>query len=399
MQTKQSRQEMKMKRIIAVILCQLGVFCGLSIAFPQAASRFRIEIPYVEENGKFLVTAVINGQPGRFLVDTGAPCCISDSFARRAKIESIGQEAEGVDSNGETVTNAVVNIESLRLDDKFTFSQLQAMKWPAGNVLENFKIDGVIGYNLFRQGIVKFDHRKHLLTFTNYDGGLGIDYSCAVPMIPDPYLTLLRVKLGKNSCDTVMFDSGAKAFYELSVKSFNRLEASDKKALKVLGKGIGALSIGAAGLEDASEKYRVCVPKFGIGNALFKNVTTITTDAQDSRIGSNFLLYGTVIIDYQSNVFYYIPYDKKKTVDVYEKDWDVIITVMNDRLCAGLVWDYARLPLKGGERIVEVNGVRLEQVDTYKAITQGYINMPGDKATIVYVDEAGKEHEVTIRRR
>ena len=390
---------MKMKRIIAVILCQLGAFCGLSIAFSQVANQFRIEIPYVEENGKFLVKAVINGQPGRFLVDTGAPCCISDSFARRANIESIGQEAEGVDSNGEAVTNAVVNIESLRLDDKFTFSRLQAMKWPAGNVLENFKIDGVIGYNLFRQGIVKFDHRKHLLTFTNYDGGLGIDYSCAVPMIPDPYLTLLRVKLGKNSCDTVMFDSGAKAFYELSVKSFNRLETSDKKALKVLGKGIGALSIGAAGLEDASEKYRVCVPKFGIGNALFKNVTTITTDAQDSRIGSNFLLYGTVIIDYQSNVFYYIPYDKKKTVDVYEKDWDVIITVMNDQLCAGLVWDYARLPLKGGERIVEVNGARLEQVDTYKAITQGYINMPGDKATIVYVDEAGKEHEVTIRRR
>lgn len=388
-----------MRQMALTVLCILtGVLYGLPSVSAQEGGRFRVSIPYVEENGKFIVQATINGQSGRFLIDTGAPCCISDSFARKAGIGDSGSEAKGVDSNGATVTHTLVALPPLGFGDGFTFTNLRAMKWPAGSMLENFKVDGVIGYNLFKQGIIKFDHPNHTLIFTNYDGGLGIDYSCAVPLIPDEQLTLFRVTLGKDACDTVMFDSGAKAFYELSTKSFQRLQ-SDKKAMKVMGKGEGSLSIGAAGLEEKSMKYRVCMPKFGIGNNSFRRVTSITTDAEDSRIGSELLLYGTVIIDYTSNVLYYIPYDKKKTPDLYVKDWDVIITVMNDRLCAGLVWDYAKLPLKGGEQIVEVNGVRLDKVDTYKAITEGYIRMPGDKADIVYIDSEGKEQKVTIRKR
>lgn len=388
-----------MRQMALTVLCILTeVFCGLSSAFAQDSGKFRINIPYVEENGKFIVQATINGQSGRFLLDTGAPCCISASFARKAGIGEEGTAAQGVDSNGETVTHSLVTLPSLGFGNGLTFTHLQAMKWPAGSILENFKVDGVIGYNLFKQGIIKFDHPNHTLIFTNYDGGLGIDYSCAIPLIPDTQLTLFRIMLGKEACDTVMFDSGAKSFYELSTKSFSRLQ-NDKKAMKVMGKGEGVLSIGAAGLEEKSLKYRVCIPKFGVGKNSFRRVTSITTDAEDSRIGSELLLYGTVIIDYISNVFYYIPYERGKSPDLYVKDWDVIITVMNDQLCAGLVWDYARLPLKGGERIVEVNGVRLDKVDTYKAITEGYIQMPGDKADIVYIDSEGKEQKVTIRKR
>lgn len=228
-----------------------------------------------------------------------------------------------------------------------------------GDMLENLHIDGVIGYNLLKLGILKLDARTGSMTFTNYDGGLGIDYTRAIPMLPDSYLTLLRVQLKDGACDTVMFDSGAKSFYELSTKSFSNLRTA--------------------------------------GKAL--EVTSVTTDAVDSRIGSDLLRYGTVIADYRSNVFYFIPYDNRKKLNLYEKDWDVVITVMDDHLCAGLVWDYAGLPLHGGERIVAVNGVRYDKVDLYEAITRGLIHLPGDKARIVYIGEDGKEHEVTIRKR
>lgn len=228
-----------------------------------------------------------------------------------------------------------------------------------GDMLENLHIDGVIGYNLLKLGILKLDARTGSMTFTNYDGGLGIDYTRAIPMLPDSYLTLLRVQLKDGACDKVMFDSGAKSFYELSMKSFSNLRTA--------------------------------------GKAL--EVTSVTTDAVDSRIGSDLLRYGTVIADYRSNVFYFIPYDNRKKLNLYAKDWDVVITVMDDHLCAGLVWDYAGLPLHGGERIVAVNGVRYDKVDLYEAITKGLIHLPGDKARIVYIGEDGKEHEVTIRKR
>lgn len=267
-----------------------------------------------------------------------------------------------------------------------------------GDMLENLHIDGVIGYNLLKLGILKLDARTGSMTFTNYDGGLGIDYTRAIPMLPDSYLTLLRVQLKDGACDTVMFDSGAKSFYELSMKSFSNLRTAGK-ALEVKGAGQGVLSLGAAGLEGKSQKYRVVIPQFKLGNFLFEEVTSVTTDAVDSRIGSDLLRYGTVIADYRSNVFYFIPYDNRKKLNLYEKDWDVVITVMDDHLCAGLVWDYAGLPLHGGERIVAVNGVRYDKVDLYEAITKGLIHLPGDKARIVYIGEDGKEHEVTIRKR
>ena len=388
-----------MKRCLWFIILQLGILCGFSTVYAQETSRFRIRIPYIEENGKLIVRAFIDGQPGRFIVDTGAPCCVSHSFAKKAGISLEGTTAQSVDSNGAAVETTVVNLRSLKLDSAFTFTRLQAMKWAEGDILESFNIDGVIGYNFLKQGILKLDARTHTLTFTNYDGGLGIDYSCAIPMLPDSYLTLLRVQLKGEACDTVMFDSGAQDFYELSMKSFSRLQAEDAKALKVMGKGEGVLSLGAAGLEDKSLKYRVVMPQFKLGNFLFEDVATITTNAGDSRIGSNILQHGEVIIDYIGNVFYFIPYDGKKKLNLYEKDWDVIITVMDNRLCAGLVWDYAKLPLKGGERIVAVNGTRLDKVDLYEAMTKGLVNMPGNKATIVYLGADGKEHEVVIRKR
>ena len=147
----------------------------------------------LEENGKLIVTAFVNGVPGRFIVDTGAPCCVSHSFAAKAGIRDEGRTAQGVDSNGAAVSTSVANIPSLKLDSVFTFTRLQAMKWAEGDMLENLHIDGVIGYNLLKQGILKLDARTGSMTFTSYDGGLGIDYTRAIPMLPDTYLTLLRV--------------------------------------------------------------------------------------------------------------------------------------------------------------------------------------------------------------
>ena len=45
------------------------------------AQHFRAVVPYVEQNGKFMIDVTVNGTRGRFLLDTGAPCCVSYSFA------------------------------------------------------------------------------------------------------------------------------------------------------------------------------------------------------------------------------------------------------------------------------------------------------------------------------
>lgn len=385
-----------MNRII-LFICVM-ILSAFRLQGQVVSGGYRVRVPYVEEHGKIIVNAFFNGTEGRFIVDTGAPCCVTDTFARRAGLTSIQGYVPVQDSNGKLDSLSVVDLPSLKFKGSVSFTRLQTVKWKKGNIVETFGVDGIIGYNFLRQGLVKFDGKKHLLTFTNYRDSLDVEKAIPMPLQKGSSLTLFSVSIGRDKLENVMFDSGASSFFELSLRDYQQLFATSSKEISLLAKGKGILSLGAAGLENESMKYRVRIPEFKIGNQLFKNVVTITTDAPDSRMGSALLKYGDILIDYPRNVFCFLPY-KDTIPDLYTKEWDVVITVMNNHLCAGLVWDIAKLPLKGGEQIVKVNGKRYGTVNMYEAMTTNVVNMPGDKAIITYLDKNGKEREVTILRR
>lgn len=383
------------------LLTLIGTAGGFSLKVHarMAGNDFRVTVPYVESGGKLSVKVLVNGVEGNFLLDTGAPCCVTGSFARKAGIAADSTKTVEVqDSNGALATTHLVELAELRLDPSVSFARLEAVLWEPGHLMEQFGVDGIIGYNLFRRGAIQFDAERRTFTFASSIDKLTVDYASAIPLVDDQFLALLKVNLGGGACDTVMFDSGAAAFYEISAASLDRLMQKGKKAVRVLGSGSGILSFGAAGLESGSVKRRVCLPEFALGRARFRKVTSVTTDAPDSRMGSALLRHGALTIDYMGRMAYFLP-KERRAVNLYEKDWDVVITVMNDSLCAGLVWDYAKLPLKGGERIVGVNGQRFGRVNMQEALTKGLLHMPGDKARITYLDEAGNEREVTIRKR
>ena len=114
------------------------------------AQRFRAVVPYVEQNGKFMVDVTVNGTRGRFLLDTGAPCCVSYSFARRAHI-TLGEAQTGQDSNGRPVTARMAQLDSLRLGS-VDFRNVAAMCWPEGSPTERFGIDGILGLQSHANG-------------------------------------------------------------------------------------------------------------------------------------------------------------------------------------------------------------------------------------------------------
>lgn len=355
---------------------------------------WRMETPYGMDNGKMIVKASINGVEGRFLLDTGAPCSVTYSFAQKAGIQG-GQATQVYDSNGNIAQTRIVNLPHLRVGG-FNFMQLQAMVLQQGNMVEQFGIDGIVGYNLMRQGIAKFDGREHKFILTNDTTGLGIDLMCGIVMAPDPYSTMVPIRVG-NVTDTVMFDTGALDFYEMANKVYARVQ-TDTTHFQCLASGSGILSMGAAGLETQSLKYRVLIPDCHIGNIPFSNVTTITTDALESRIGSNILLHGDVIIDYAQNLFYYQPHaDPTAPINVYQPEWDVVVTVMSDHLAAGMVWSNAKGDIRSGDRIVAIGDQRINKVDMREATTRGMFNLKPEGTKITYVNaRTGKEETMTI---
>ncbi len=364
----------------------------LSFLFACAltAQSFRAVAPFTNENGKLLTEVSINGIKGRFLLDTGAPTCVSYSFAQRAGL-TLGEVVKGSDSNGQGVNTQLVTIPSL-LFGGANFTQLQALCWEEGNPTEQF-IDGIIGYNLMQLGTSIFDLRRQRFTFTTAPRPENPEAErYALPLLAGKAYPYIPIRFDAQTADTVMFDSGAADFYEMSAKRFARLSLSDTALVRLLGRGVGVLSMGAAGLERPSEKHRLLFPNLHLAEAKFRNVVSITTSAHDSRLGSELLQHGIVVIDFPQRKFYFLPYEPASTPDLYTKEWDVVITVADSFLTAGMVWD-ERLPIRSGDRILAVNGKRFDKVDFRTAITRGLFSLPSDSATITFLNSRTQQEE------
>lgn len=359
------------------------------------AQRFRAIVPYTNEGGKLIVSLRVNGQTARFLLDTGAPCCVSHEFATRIGLKA-GALQTGEDSNGRSVQTALVTFDSLQLG-AVTFRAVQAMKWEEGNPTSQL-IDGILGYNLLRMGIVKWDTQHRQFIFTTLSEGLGLDPSRALPLLPHDYVPMVAIRLGKTATDTVMFDSGAEGFYEMSQRQVQRLTAHRSTA-RILATAQGALSMGASGIEDATTKHRILIPDLEVSRFHFSDVATITTDGTSSRLGSALLNYGDVAIDFLHNSFYFLPHSTAVSpVKAYLPEWEVVPTITErGEVVAGIVWNH-KLPIQQGDRIVEINGQRCEHIDFTKAISTPPFRLSGKKTDIVFLSKASdKEQRITIR--
>lgn len=365
----------------------------LMCALPVRA--FYCAAPYVMEGGKLMVRAVVGGQTGRFILDTGAPCTLTDAFARRAAVSGMQQQRFS-DSNGNVASVRIANLPGLVLGG-VEFVDLQAAVLEPGSIMEQMGADGIIGYNLMRQGVVKFDARRRLFILTDVRDSLGLDYNYCSELLPNSFVPMLPVRVG-TSVDTVMFDSGAESLYEMSVSSFSRLRV-DTSSVGILSHGFGTLSAGAAGIETNSEKWRLLIPSFHVGNAAFSRATTITTDAPDSRIGAALLLYGDVVIDYADGFFYFMPHNPQTAPDVYEPEWNVVLTVQGDALVAGMIWDDAGSGIRSGDPIVAVRGKRVGKVDLRAALTQDLFSLDPTGTPVTFLDRrSGQERDVVLCR-
>lgn len=376
-----------MKKILFIIALLVNA-AQLSLA------AFYTRIPYQNVAGKMQVKVSIGGAEGTFIFDTGAPVCLTHSFAQKVNLTKI-REMRFVDSNGQEFTQDLYMLDALKVSDT-EFTKVQAVVFEEGNMVEQMNIDGVLGYTLFGSHIVAIDAARQEIVISDMEERFPLQAEYASRMLSADYTPMIEWKVGGMVADTVLFDSGAAGFWEVSEDKFFQLKRQG--LVKQLSKGQGIISFGATGLEENTVRYRLVAEKAGIGAARFKNVTAETTSGM-SRIGTDLLYYGKVIMDYRKRLFYFIPNQPDTVPDMYRKTWNVEITVMNDYLSAGFIWESAAKDLSGGERIVEVNGKRFGKVDMYEAMTTNLVDLSGDEATIVVIDKTtGKEKQVVIRQ-
>lgn len=365
----------------------------LYIPSAVSASGYCARIPYTVSGGKMMVKVAINGKPGNFIFDTGAPVCLTHSFCAGLNPEILGT-VKTQDSNGRLADQQVVQLNNFQLGG-VSFLNVQGAVLEEKNAIEQFGVDGIVGYTLFGDKIVEIDTRKKQITIAGQEDYFDLNPAEAIPLLPGSRTPLIEVHLTGEATDTVMIDSGDGSFFNLSEKTYRRLQAGNH--WKLLSRGYGILSLGATGLEKSTLKYRVRIPEFSVGKGLFSDVVTHTTSGWRSRLGAEFFNYGTVTINYPKQTLYYHPYNEHPK-NMNRKDWNVVITVMDNELKAGFVWESMWKKLKGGEKIVAVNGKRFDQVDAWQAMTTDLVGLHGEEAEIIVIDENGKEKKLIIKR-
>ncbi|WP_294820912.1 retropepsin-like aspartic protease [uncultured Flavobacterium sp.] len=349
--------------------------------------NYNVSVPYKDIRGLLIVQAVIKDKAYNFLVDTGAMSAISQQMYYELGLQS----NSGLDVGDSS--NLVQNMKLATLPPVqvggITFKDVPAVV--AGNnfLFQCLGIDGCIGSNMLRNSVVKFSHKDKTISFTDKLKNFSTDKKKSAGLLEDkmqsnPYLWVSLKNNGAEGSETLMFDSGMVGMYDLSLTAY---ESTFRQAniFSVLHQASGAYSVGIHGVENPTEHFMLVVPELNFAGVTLKNVTTTTTSDTKSRIGSQILSYGDIVIDYPKRQLYFNPYSDGD-IDLTEKNWPVQPVMSGDKFVVGIVWDpaYGGRVNKGDEvmKFGETDYSGMDPCESFKLD----MKPRGDSATMVLKD-------------
>lgn len=273
-----------------------------------ANKGFYVSLPFTTQNDLLIVQVTINGKSKKFLLDTGAPTTISQSLQEQYKFDAIGK-VTGLDINGNTDMFETVNVPALSVGS-LTVKDVPALVMADDNpIMKHLGVDGILGSNYLRNMIVRISVNENRIIFTDDLTALDLQHAYKEQMHTDKDIQsspVIRVKLGANVTEELLFDTGFSGFYDLAAQKFSTF--GNQEDINVIAVEQGRMMQGLIGVEPPVEKHKVLIPQYSIGGFVFHNVIAYTSSDDNSKIGAKFLRTADVTLDYINNKFYMQPY-------------------------------------------------------------------------------------------
>ena len=355
-----------------------------------------IKFEYI--NGKIIIPVKINNITYRFLLDTGAPNCISKKLNESINSEIL-KKIDVKDANNRKTVMNIVKIPDLEIGNIIFENSVALSSDEEKNlVFDCFKIDGLIGSNLLRNSIIQIDIKNKILRITNDKEKLIFKKknSTKISLIgtqSSPYIWL-TLKEKNSAKEQVLLDTGMNGFYDIANRNYNLLKKEN--IIKINSVGIGSKDIGLFGNADINEQLRLIIPEIIISNSKFVNITTITTNDKNSRIGIDLFEYGIGTIDFIDKKFYYDEY-KEELIDLKENLLGFSATIIENKLSIGIVWnENLKDKIFIGDEIIEVNGENLENYQICDLVTKKSIFKNIEIKEIVVKTKSGELKKVNL---
>lgn len=320
------------------------------------------EIPFEYVNGKIIVSVLLNKNKYRFLLDTGAPNLITKRLSNILNLESL-QELKISDANQIKSTMNIVQLPNLTIGSIIFENSIALSSQEENNlVFDCFEIDGFIGSNLLRNSIIQIDVKNKTLIITNDPKKLHLNNENSSKLSlfgqqGSPFIWLKLTGSKDSGKEQVLLDTGMKGFYDISLKNY--INFKNEKIFSEVANGKGSESIGLSGTSPESEQVRLLLKHMKIANSDFLNISTTTTNDNNSRIGIGLFENGIGTIDFINKKFYFEQYEHNK--DLTEKYLPFSRTIINNKLSIGIVWDEKlKTKINYGDEIIEINGKNYE---------------------------------------
>ncbi len=361
--------------------------------------NYYTEILYKNVNGKLIIPVTIKNKTYRFLFDTGAPNLITSQLSKQLKLES-GNNISVSDANNASQKMKIITLPFFTLGN-VSFKNTTALVYNGTDnmLFDCFKIDGIIGSNIFKKSIVQISSKKQVIIITNHPKKLNLKSQKssklkALGAQSSPYFQLV-LHGEKQVTENVLFDTGSSTFYDLCLKHYNTFKPHN--VVTAVSEGKGASNIGLFGIADAQNQYRVKIPKLSINKTNFSNVITITESNDNSRVGSDLLNHGIVTLDFKNKKFYFSPFETE--INLEEKLLGFTPTLNNKKLSVGFVWDESiKDKISFGDEILEVNGVAFNTIDICDFITKESVFKESDTLNILFKNNKGETNKIRFKK-
>ena len=366
-----------MKRFFTLLV--LTLFAGSLFAQSVNPDRGSIKqkkylekVPYQNIDGKIIVPVTINGKTYNFIIDTGASLTISDKLCKELNPQIIGH-TDIIDASGRKKEMKFVLLPELHLQGITFINTPACVHYEESsdffNLFDCFGIDGIIGSNELRNSVIQFDERnKHLIIANSLfqlmkdkEGKkVGKWQKMEQTPLSNPLITIGLHKEQK-IVDFVLFDTGSSELYTMSMDTYNWLDGR-ADATKI-AESEGSFTWNLHGVSENQQHLLQNIPNLYVNQMTFNNVIVKTTHSM-SLIGTQLLQYGKTTLDYKNKRFYFEPFDNINTDKLSERPWAIDLTLKNDKLAVGIIWEKAlESTINLGDEVLSINGFDMQAVD------------------------------------